>query len=242
VVFSPSRAGVPVAIVAGLTLLLLLSLGADRLRPPAADGPLPPGPGAPGAPGAGESQEAAAGLLDAWRRSRTSTYVVVSDFERTVGARRLEVTSYLAQRPPDRLTISGTSVRGRLDGDRVVCGPGADGGLLCERSPLESGYDEAVEVEVRRLERLVGPGEPVYAVAAEGGGCFRLRRVVAMVSPPYGDRARFCFDGATGALVASEVHRAEGTDRTTARELRAGVEDADLAVPSTIEELERVGE
>jgi hypothetical protein len=238
VVSSTSRAGVPVAIAAGLTLLLLLSLGADRLRPPAATAPPTSGEGA----AEEESDAAAAGLVEAWRRSRTGTYVLVTTFERTVGERELEATTYLAQRPPDRLTVSGTSVRGRIGGERVTCGPDAAGGLLCERSPLESTYEEAVAGEVRRLERLVGPDSPVYGVADEGGGCFRLRRVAAVVSPPYGDRARFCFDAATGALVATEVHRAEGSDRTRVRDLRPEVADADLAVPATIEELERAGE
>ena len=50
-------------------------------------------------------------------------------------------------------------------------------------------------------------------------------------SPPYGDRARFCFDRATGAPTRREIHRREGTDVQEAVEVRGVVVAADFRLP-----------
>ena len=78
---------------------------------------------------------------------------------------------------------------------------------------------------------LVGPGA-LYDVSDVGAGCYELRlRFPRFPAPPYGRRARFCYDRATGAPTVLDIDRAEGQDRQAAIEVSPVVTDADLAPP-----------
>jgi len=199
--------------------------------------------GSPSAPGARTAARAGgaapadgaarADFLDAWRRSRLSTWLVVLRFERRTSAgRRLTSEVRIAQRPPDRLATGLGSIDARRHGRRLACTTGPRGALQCRDGGPAPPYGQEVDRELALLRGYLSGPDPLYRVRVEGGGCYRLELLVSMPAPPYGRRARFCFDAATGAPVASEVDRAEATDRQQAIQVRATVGDADLAPPA----------
>src|SRR5262245_24078855 len=68
-------------------------------------------------------EPAARSFLAAWERSRLATYVVRSDFVRTLpDGNQLKSTTTTVQQPPDTRLVSGLgSVSGRLNGMIVGC-------------------------------------------------------------------------------------------------------------------------
>jgi hypothetical protein len=175
-----------------------------------------------------ESAAAASRFLAMWERSRLSTWVVDARFDRvTAGGRTLTVDVHMAQRPPDRLISGLGAVNARRHGQRLACAPDAEGLVHCRPGGPAPPYEEEVADELRILRTYVlGPGA-FYAVREEGD-CFRLRLRLRVLSPPYGERARFCFDEATAAPVRSEVEKVQARDRTVAISVRAQVSDDDL--------------
>jgi hypothetical protein len=175
-----------------------------------------------------ESAAAAANFVAAWRRSRAGTWVVDATFERvTASGRRLAGQVHMAQRPPDRLVTGLGAVDGRRGDRRLACATDPGGALRCRDGAQVRPYAEEVDSEVATLRTYVhGPGA-FYAVRQDGE-CFALRLSRQILSPPYGSRARFCFDRATGAPVRSQVTRREATDRTVAGAVRARPSDVDL--------------
>ncbi|MEY2478951.1 MAG: hypothetical protein QOG87_4266 [Actinomycetota bacterium] len=174
------------------------------------------------------STAAASRFLAAWERSLRGTWVVDARFVRvTAAGGRLTLEVHTAQRPPDRLSAGQGRVEARLGGRRLGCTAGEDGVLACKEEGGARPYDEEVAEDMRTLATYVrGPGA-FYAVGDEGD-CFRLRLRLRVLSPPYGERARFCFDRATGAPVRSEIEKREGVDRTVAISVRAQPTDDDL--------------
>jgi hypothetical protein len=53
--------------------------------------------------------------------------------------------------------------------------------------------------------------------------------VVNVPSPPYGDRAEYCFAVADGAPLLNRVERREGTDQRLANAISRQVSDTDIA-------------
>ena len=173
-------------------------------------------------------------FLAAWRRSRSGTWFVRLRFtRRTAAGPELEDELRIAQRPPDRLTVGPLgAVAGRVDGRVVNCSTGSTGVMRCGPGEPAPGYDEEVANEVAILRDYFVAPRSLYSLRAEDG-CFALRLARAYPSPPYGERARFCFDRETGAPTRREVHRPEGSDVQEAVEVRADVSDADLAPPGS---------
>ena len=171
-------------------------------------------------------------FAEAWQRSRTGTWFVRMAFtRRTAASGRLDDELRVAQRPPDRLTVGPLgAVAGRI-GDRTVnCGTGASGVFRCAADQPALPYADEVRREVATLRTYFAGSSPLYTVS-HAGGCFTLRLRHRYPSPPYGERARFCFDGATGAPTRREIHRREGSDVQRAVEVRAEVSAADLRLP-----------
>jgi hypothetical protein len=178
------------------------------------------------------SRPAAAAFADAWQRSRTGTWVVRMAFTRRTAARgHLDDELRIAQRPPDRLIVGPLgAVAGRI-GDRTVnCGTGATGVFRCAADQQALPYADEVRGEVSTLRSYFAGRYPLYTVSRDGG-CFTLRLSRRYPSPPYGNRARFCFDRATGAPTKREIHRPEGSDVQEAVEVRAQVVPADFRLP-----------
>lgn len=180
---------------------------------------------------------AAQSFLAAWERSLLATYVVQSDFVRTLpDGQQLKSDTTTVQQPPDTRLVTGLgSVSGRLNGKVVGCAGTPDNAAGCVTGAPASDYRDEVDAQVRQLESYVTGPRPLYRVVDFGDGpthCFRLDLAVALPSPPYGDHALFCFDRRTGAPALTEIQRPEATDRTIAREIRTDVRPEDLRVPT----------
>jgi hypothetical protein len=173
-------------------------------------------------------------FLAAWRRSRSGTWFVRSRFtRRTIAGDELEDEMRTAQRPPERLTVGPLgAVAGRLDGRIVNCATGVTGVFRCGTGEPAPEYTKEVADEVATLREYFVAPLSLYSLSVEGD-CFALRLARTYPSPPYGERARFCFDRETGAPTRQEIHRREGSDVQEAVELRAAVENADLDPPTS---------
>jgi len=180
---------------------------------------------------------AAQSFLAAWQRSRLATYVVQSDFVRTLpDGRQLQSTTTTVQQPPETRLVTGLgSVSGRLNGKVVGCAATPDSNSGCVTGAPAPDYRSEVDAELRQLESYVTGPRPLYGVVDFGDApthCFRLDLAIALPSPPYGDHALFCFDRRTGAPALTEIQRPEATDRTIAREIRTDVRPEDLQIPA----------
>lgn len=179
-------------------------------------------------------EEASAAFLMAWYRSRMGTFVVRSDFHReTTAGGELDSEVLRVQRPPDYLVHQFGGVEGRLD-DRVVgCDPDPQGQVVCRPAgeELERSYEQTIAGEVATfVSYFAGDDHPTYRVRRDEEGCFVLTLTGLLPAPPYGERARFCFDDATGAPTLIRIERAEGVDVTEAVEIRTDVRDADFSL------------
>lgn len=176
-----------------------------------------------------ESPEAAEAFVDAWERSRTATYLSGSLLRRTLSsAATLELPIVIAQRPPDRVVSTGGSVQGSVGGVGQVCDEQLDGLVRCAPAGDAADHEAQVAAELETLRGYFGGDRPVYRVSQQGD-CFDLRLVAAIHAPPYGERARFCFDPDSGAPSLQRIERAEGTDEVTLVSVRTSVTDDDLA-------------
>ena len=208
---------IAIGLVVGTSLTAAVGTRSTTPRPPRADAPTVVHPR--------EAQR----LLDAWRRSRETTWAVTARLRRrTVAGLEVDQDVRRAQRPPDWLSEGFGTVDARR-GDRVLrCVSAPSGARTCSDTGQAPPYAQEVDEEVARLRRIVAGSSPLYAVRVRGD-CFDLRLITAYPSPPYGERATLCFDAATGAPTNSEVHRPEGDDVRQTLDVRAAVTDADLS-------------
>lgn len=176
-----------------------------------------------------ESPEAADAFVEAWERSRTSTYLSGSLLRRTISSSMtMELPIVVAQRPPDRVVSTGGSVQSDVGGENTVCDEQLDGIVRCGSGGSADDHDERVEAEIETLRSYFDTDTPVYRVS-QSGMCFDLRLTAALQAPPYGQNARFCFDDVSGAPTLQRVERAEGTDEVTLVTVRTDVSDDDIA-------------
>ncbi|MBK5221659.1 MAG: hypothetical protein JJE52_02040 [Acidimicrobiia bacterium] len=183
-----------------------------------------------------ETAEAAAAFLVAWERGRTATFLSGSLLERTTSSGAvMELPIVVAQLPPDRVVSTGASVEGTVDGLAVVCDEQLDGLVHCQQQEAAGGaadggaaFDAGVAAEMTALRGYVEGELPLYRVAQEGE-CFALRLARAVLAPPYGQNARFCFDATSGAPSLQHVERTDGTDTVTLVSVRADIDAADVA-------------
>jgi hypothetical protein len=178
---------------------------------------------------------AADAFLFTWRQSRMATFVVDSDFTRTLpDGNQVHQPTRIVQRPPDdRLLIGLGSVAGRLGGKILRCAGAPDGVSRCFTSVAAPEYTSEVDHEIAGLETYVRGDRPLYRVidfTDSADHCFRLDLAIALPSPPYGDHAMFCFSRTNFAPTLTVVERPEATDRTQATSIRTTVTDDDLKV------------
>lgn len=180
----------------------------------------------------------AVAFVDAWRASLEGTYLAEGRFQRVTSAGRpLDGTTYLAQRPPDRVEVGFGSIDAVLGGRRVACAPDDEGQARCRTADAPP-FERRVDDEVGRVRGLVveDPDTDVvvpYRVARDAAGCFVLTLRFDLPAPPYGRRATFCFDDETGARVATEVERDDGVvDRHRVTRLEPVVTGPDLVAPA----------
>jgi hypothetical protein len=174
---------------------------------------------------------AARAFTAAWRRSLEGTWTATgSSVTGGVTGSVKEV-----QRPPDRLTVMGAAVSGRVNGRTVSCVVDPTGTTRCHDGGPAPAYAGDVDGQVAVLTSEVGGPAPLYLVERDQPGCFTLRLAVAVAAPPYGDRGRFCFDPATGAPTRREITRGAVTDQQSFTSIAATVGDADLVLPAPLE-------
>lgn len=187
--------------------------------------------GTPGADVTAGEQFAAA-----WKRSRTETYLATGVYERRSQVTGATVSSedVVAQRPPRRLHRQLGGVAGR-DDDRLVVCPAPPLGDEERPAPCQLGppggetYAQSVEREVDGVRTLTSGPRPVYRVGARRPGCFNLTLQRVEPRAPFGQRATFCFDEATGAVVSSTVHHEGGVvEVLSVAAIQDRVSDADL--------------
>jgi len=178
--------------------------------------------------------DAAGAYVADWRRSQLGTWKVVMRWQRTAGGSQLHDEIRVAQRPPDRLSVAAGAVDARQGDRRLSCAAGEDGRLRCRDAGAAVPYDQEVAAGEAVLRGQVVGSARLYEVTAPLPHCYELRLRVRYPAPPYGQRARFCFDGVTGAPTLREIDRVEGRDRQEALSVSAQVDDADLAPPPGI--------
>ena len=186
-------------------------------------------------PGDQGSATAVTELVDAWERSLQVTFVRTGTFERRNEDTGAVIASedVLAQRPPRRLHRQLGGVDGREDTQLVVCPapPPDTPAVECRLGPPGGPtYAEDVAAAVEGLRSIVAGPDPLYAVARrDDAGCFDLVQRRSDPRAPFGIRARFCFDAATGAPAASRVDYSGGIVEVIAVvEIRPEVAAADL--------------
>jgi len=176
-------------------------------------------------------------FLDAYERSRRATWLITYDFTRRLrNGGALDLTVFELSRPPDHLIAGLGGLQGRVGEREIVCGD-VDGATVCAPEGAAAPFEEALAADLSELRDVLQPPAKWYAV--EGGGerevagetarCFTLRRVAAVFSPPYGERAEYCFATADGAPLLNRVERREGADHRQAREVVRQVGDAEVA-------------
>ncbi|MEY2423344.1 MAG: hypothetical protein QOI95_3411 [Acidimicrobiaceae bacterium] len=178
-------------------------------------------------------EAAAQTFLTTWRQSRMATFVVDSDYTRTLpDGNKLQQTVRVVQQPPDnRLIIGLGSVAGRLGGKILRCASTPGGSSNCITAEAAPDYTTDVDREIAGLEVYLRGDRPLYRVidfADSVDHCFRLDLAVAIPSPPYGDHALFCFDRSNFAPSLTVIERVEATDRTQAKVIRTTVAADDL--------------
>lgn len=169
-------------------------------------------------------------FLAAYERSRSATFVAEQTFTRAAAdGRSISYPRRIVQRPPaDRLVVGGGQAEGRLDGRVVLCSTAPGGASRCDEGAPAPPYDEEVAGEVEALRALVEGETAIYEVRPGEPGCWSLHLVREVLTPPYGDRAGFCFDDATGAPLRTDVQREDVTDTVITQEVRSTVTTADL--------------
>ena len=170
-------------------------------------------------------------LLASYERSRQATFAADRVFTRTFpDGRSLTYDELLVQAPPDnRLLVGGGAASGRLDGRLLRCAANPGGGTRCFEGEEAEPWDAEVAAEVADLGSLVlGPDRAYDVETGPDDGCFTLLLAVEVLAPPYGERAVFCYDDATGAPLRVEIHRTEASDVIEAVEIRPEVTEADL--------------
>jgi hypothetical protein len=176
-------------------------------------------------------------FLETYERSRRATWLIRYDFTRRLrNGSNLDLSLTELNRPPDNLRIGLGGINGRVGGRTVVCDD-VDEEFLCAPQGAVIPFDEELASAVSELRDVLQPPAKWYAV--EGGGdreivgetahCFTMRRIVNVPSPPYGDRAEFCFATADDAPLLNRVERREGVDERIAVAISRQVSDADVA-------------
>ena len=216
-------------VVLGLVVGVVLVLGAFAVF--AGDDNPGPAP-ATSFPAIDHEAVAADGLLAAWQRWRTATFVSAGTWSRTVDgvAEPLTGPVYTAQRPPRRLVVRLGSTVEEIDQTVATCDSSDDELVAPACLAGDSGlsFDERVAAELVLVSGYVTSDARLYDVGRGEPGCFRVELVVPVLAAPWGRWAEFCFDPASGALASARVRRPSAVDLEIIDVIRTEVDDADF--------------
>ena len=187
-----------VLLVVGLVVLVAVGVGVRLL---ARDDESAPVTGA----------EAADQFVAAYTRNLDATYRIEGEFTRTATDGRTLSSAYLAvQRPPDRLQRSLGSTSGVVNGRTINCSTPTGGTYSCGAAGEATPWEEERAEVLGALDQYVRGDDPVYAVTADGSGCFDLVRRRTEQDASFGRRARICFDETHGGYKRLEVEHDGG--------------------------------
>ncbi|MCC5953877.1 MAG: hypothetical protein JJU45_17420 [Acidimicrobiia bacterium] len=209
-------AAVAGSVVGGLAVYGLFALGVLQVERVVLDGP--------------DAEEA---FIEAWQRHRSGTFVVESDWRRTIVATgaTLESASKLVQEPPNRIVRQFGAVRGRLDGRPVRCSTGPGGRYECFDSTRRvPPYADDVAGEIEELQTMFTAGARTHRVHQRHDGCFVLTHVAGRADPPYGREGVLCFDDETGALTSVRRDYGRIVEESQALTVRPSVTQADFSL------------
>jgi hypothetical protein len=188
-----------------------------------------------------DTSDASAAFLDAWKRSRTGTFVVESDFRRVApDGRVLASQTELVQRPPDRVVRQFGGVSGVVGGHPIVCNTDPRASYTCMPGTTSApDFTTALDTEMATLRTYVTPPAlgalPLYTVSpGQDAGCFELYQGARLPDAPWGHHARMCFDAATGALRLLERDLDAGfveTQESTSISTNVLTSDFDVSAP-----------
>lgn len=176
-------------------------------------------------------------FLDAYERSRLAEWLIRYDFTRRLrNGSTLDLRVTELNRPPDHLSVGLGGISGRVGGRTVVCEE-VGGRSICVPEGPAASFEEGLAAQLSELRDVLEPPAKWYAVedggirrlAGEPARCFVLRRVADVFSPPYGERAEYCFATSDGVPLHNRVERREGVDQRLARAVTRQVTDADIA-------------
>jgi len=153
---------------------------------------------------------AAAALIDAWARWRTATVVTSGTWTRQLDAAEAPLTGtvYLAQDPPNRVSIRLSAEVSRIEDQ--------------ER------FDRLNANELVLVGGYVTGESRIYNVEFGDPGCFVAQLNIWAPASPWGLRAEYCFDDASGALVSARVRRQSATDIEVITDIRTTVTGEDF--------------
>ena len=221
-------------VISGLSLGVLIGIGMFALLD---DDPEPViGPGQPAAtpfPRVDHDEPAAAELVKAWERWRTSTFYARGWWERRLdgGGSPLRGAVLTVQDPPRRAVVRLGSLVESVDGSTRSCDAEVDGAVppACTAASGGIGYDQRVATEMAVVEDYVFGETRIFDVGrGDIEGCYRAENRSLIAAAPWGLWAEFCFDDATGAMESARIRRDTAVDTEVMIEIRADVTEADF--------------
>gem|GEM_PF-1352897 len=174
-------------------------------------------------------------FLVAWEKGRTGTFVVVSEFRRTLAdGRTLFSSSELVQRPPDRVVRQFGGIDGRIDGHPVVCSTDQNDNYSCVTGEATvAPFADSVRAELDTFRSYFTTPDPALyqVIRAPDPDCFELIQQIVYPDPTYGRYAKMCFDPASGAMRSLERHLEGGVVETLdAVAIRTEITDNDFTL------------
>ena len=171
-------------------------------------------------------------FLEAWERFRLGTFVLTSEFTRTLDdGSVLRTPRSLVQAPPVRVTSEFTRDSPSFVGPDVACVSDDLGFFSCTDPNADMAtYREELQAEQLVLASYFTGEPPLYVLERIDAQCFELLLAQADPLPPYGSRAEFCFDGDSGALARQLIVKEGAVDEVIAVEIRNSVTAADLTL------------
>lgn len=171
-------------------------------------------------------------FLNDWRESRLASWAVTQHFDRTLNGKVvLSSTLRQAQDPPNAITVDSGSVNARKGDVLVTCAAVKNRQGSCTQTKASTTWTEDVDTETAILRGYLLGARPLYSVAIVSNHCYALRQTFPIADPPYGERAKFCFDAKTHAPMRVEIIRENGRDVTATIRMTGSPSDSDLAIP-----------
>lgn len=174
--------------------------------------------------------EATQEFIAAFQRSLDSTYVVRANFTRTLeSGRTLESSTFVAQRPPDRIERQFGGITGTVAGHQIMCSGATGGAFHCGPAAAATDANATLAQQLVNL-RSYFADPALYRVVRADDECFELTQIRPLALAPYGSSATMCFDPPTGAMRYLTQTLEGATDTFEAFEIRPFASDQDFSL------------